>query len=141
MEARAVAAHQGRKRSLAGPPVPRHAAVPRLPRARRDLGMGESRDANDPRDQLRAMNKEARAEFEDMEMTDTGGQEHASRDDREGRPEAPAERRAGADPSSRATREQDDSERPRVPEGGDASPASPAPPGASRNANGSGDGG
>lgn len=75
--------------------------------------MGESRDANDPRDQLRAMNKEARAEFEGAEMTDTGGQEHASREDREGRKEHPGAQRA--------------------PEGGDAAPD------ASRKAGGSGD--
>lgn len=45
--------------------------------------MGESRDANDPRDLLRAMNKEARREFEGTEQADTGGQEHASRADRD----------------------------------------------------------
>jgi hypothetical protein len=50
--------------------------------------MGTSRDANDPRDQLRALNKEERAQFEGEEADDTGGQEHASRADREGaRPE------------------------------------------------------
>jgi hypothetical protein len=36
----------------------------------------ESRDANDPRDLLRAMNKEARAEFEGEEAGDTGGRSH-----------------------------------------------------------------
>ena len=48
--------------------------------------MGESRDANDPRDQLRGLSKEERAEFERDEANDTGGQEHASREDREGLP-------------------------------------------------------
>jgi hypothetical protein len=78
--------------------------------------MGESRDANDPRDQLRAMNKQARAEFEGAEQFDTGGQEHASRADRdrdrareEGAHEAAAER---------ATREQSGADRQRVPAGG-----------------------
>lgn len=52
--------------------------------------MSESRDANDPRDAMREMRKEARAEFEREEAGDTGGQEHASRADREG---TPAERR------------------------------------------------
>ncbi|WP_041448538.1 hypothetical protein [Anaeromyxobacter sp. Fw109-5] len=46
--------------------------------------MSESRDAKDPRDQLRAMNKQARAEFEDEEQGDTGGGEHATRAEREG---------------------------------------------------------
>ena len=59
--------------------------------------MAESRDANDPRDLLRALNKEERAEFEDEEAGDTGGREHASPDDLEGRPagreaRTPAER-------------------------------------------------
>jgi hypothetical protein len=48
--------------------------------------MGESRDAKDPRDQLRAMNKQARAEFEAEEQAATGGGEHASRAEREGVP-------------------------------------------------------
>jgi hypothetical protein len=47
-----------------------------------------SRDANDPRDQLRAMNKEARAEFEGDEADDTGGRTHASEADRRGIPAA-----------------------------------------------------
>jgi hypothetical protein len=80
--------------------------------------MGTSRDANDARDQLRAMNKEARAEFEDEETRDTGGAEHASRAEREG---VPAKRRAAGDTgSSRATREQDDADALRVPGGGGA---------------------
>jgi hypothetical protein len=53
--------------------------------------MGESRDANDPRDELRAMNKQARSEFEREQEGDTGGQEHASRADRDA---LPAERRS-----------------------------------------------
>lgn len=35
--------------------------------------MSESRDANDPRDLLRAMRKEAEGEFEAAEARDTGG--------------------------------------------------------------------
>ncbi len=46
--------------------------------------MGESRDANDPRDQMRGMRKEALAEQEGEEQHDTGGQEHASAAEREG---------------------------------------------------------
>jgi hypothetical protein len=53
--------------------------------------MGTSRDANDPRDQLRALNKEERAEFDEAERDDTGGQEHASRAERDGaRPDGPS---------------------------------------------------
>ena len=52
----------------------------------------ESRDANDPRDLLRALNKEERAEFEDEEADDTGGREHASPDDLAGRPARPEPR-------------------------------------------------
>lgn len=48
--------------------------------------MSESRDANDPRDTLRALRKEARSEFEETEAADTGGQEHASVRDREAVP-------------------------------------------------------
>ncbi len=40
--------------------------------------MSESRDANDPRDLLRAMRKEARDEFEREEAGDTGGREHVT---------------------------------------------------------------
>jgi hypothetical protein len=60
--------------------------------------MGESRDANDPRDQLRAMNKQSRAEFEEAERADTGGQEHESQADRESEEETHREaaRAAGA---------------------------------------------
>ncbi len=46
--------------------------------------MSESRDANDPRDQMRGLRKEERAAFEREEACDTGGQEHASSEDREG---------------------------------------------------------
>ncbi len=46
--------------------------------------MSESRDANDPRDQMRGLRKEERAAFEREEASDTGGQEHASSEDREG---------------------------------------------------------
>ncbi len=80
--------------------------------------MSESRDAKDPRDLLRAMNKEARAEFEGAEMTDTGGQEHASRSDREGAPEGQHERE-GAGRVARPAPGRDDSEAPRGPDGGE----------------------
>jgi hypothetical protein len=81
--------------------------------------MGESRDANDPRDQLRAMNKEARAEFEGSEQSDTGGQEHASRADRERVPARAREEGAHEAAAERATREQSDADRQRVSGGGD----------------------
>jgi hypothetical protein len=45
--------------------------------------MAESRDARDPRDELRAMNKQARSEFEAEQQGDTGGGEHATRAERE----------------------------------------------------------
>ncbi len=77
--------------------------------------MGESRDQNDPRDLLRAMNKEERAEFEGEEAEDTGGQEHASRADREGRPAGRRPVEAAAEGSARATREQEDAAPTRVP--------------------------
>jgi hypothetical protein len=48
--------------------------------------MGESRDANDPRDLLRGLRKEAEEEFEREERHDSGGQEHADRSGREGLP-------------------------------------------------------
>lgn len=72
------------------------------------VGDRTSRDANDPRDQLRAMNQRARQEMEDDEATQTGGQErpqHAA-------PDAEAD-------VTRATRDQDDSGALRVPSGGD----------------------
>jgi hypothetical protein len=59
--------------------------------------MGTSRDAKDPRDELRAMNKQARSEFEREQEGDTGGQEHASRADREGRGAERAEEDAGGE--------------------------------------------
>ncbi len=66
--------------------------------------MSESRDSNDPRDAMRGMRKEIEAELERAEAEQTGGQEHASRADREG---LPAERRveeqgdaAGGPPST-----------------------------------------
>lgn len=67
--------------------------------------MSESRDSNDPRDLMRGMRKEARSEFDATEASDTGGQEHASRDDRDG---VGAGRRAGEKSAgaARASREQ-----------------------------------
>lgn len=78
--------------------------------------MGESRDANDPRDAMRAMRKEARAEFERDEADDTGGQEHASRADREGIP-APRREPGEGTGSARSTREQSDEDTLRAPRG------------------------
>ena len=78
--------------------------------------MGESRDANDPRDAMRAMRKEAQAEFEREETKATGGQEHASREEREGLP-ASRRRAPGEEAVSRSTREQSDAEAPRKPQG------------------------
>ncbi len=46
--------------------------------------MSESRDSNDPRDAMRALRKEEREELDRAEAEQTGGQEHASRADREG---------------------------------------------------------
>ncbi|BDG01129.1 hypothetical protein [Anaeromyxobacter oryzae] len=92
--------------------------------------MGESRDANDPRDLMRAMDKETRAEFEEAEMSDTGGQEHATREDR-GQPERRAEERKRPGQIARATAAPDDSEA-RVPKGDVAT-------GADRDPGGSGD--
>jgi hypothetical protein len=43
------------------------------------MGDRTSRDANDPRDELRAMNKQARSEMENDEMGQTGGQERRQR--------------------------------------------------------------
>ncbi len=79
--------------------------------------MAQSRDANDPGDLLRGLRKQERAEFDREEAEDTGGQEHASREDREG---IPAERRAverAAEGSARSTEEQSDADALRVPRG------------------------
>ncbi len=55
--------------------------------------MAESRDSKDPRDELRAMNKQARSEFEAEQQGDTGGGEHATRAERAGAtPREPRER-------------------------------------------------
>ncbi len=81
--------------------------------------MGESRDANDPRELLRGLTKETRAEFEGEEADDTGGQEHASRADREGRAAGRRPDEAAAEGSTRATREQDDAAPMRVPRRGE----------------------
>lgn len=75
--------------------------------------MGESRDANDPRDAMRGMRKEAQAEFEREEASTTGGQEHASREEREGLPASRRHAGEREEATSRSTREQSDSEAPR----------------------------
>lgn len=72
--------------------------------------MGESRDANDPRDAMRGMRREAQAEFEREEATATGGQEHASREEREGLPASRRHAGRGEEATTRPTREQSDSE-------------------------------
>lgn len=97
--------------------------------------MGESRDANDPRDLLRAMNKEARREFEEAEQSDTGGQEHASRAERDRSPARGRDDGALGAGAERATRAQPDAGRPRTP-GGDQ-----ATGGAQRTAGGTDEGG
>ncbi len=81
--------------------------------------MSESRDSNDPRDAMRAMRKEANAELERAEAEQTGGQEHASRDDREGVPEARRDPALEEDTEAldRVTREQSDADVLRVPKG------------------------
>ncbi len=99
--------------------------------------MGTSRDENDPRDLMRAMRKEARAEFEGEEADDTGGRLRARQDalDRRGVPaeERPVE--AATRDMTEATRAQDDSDALRVPRadpttggGGDAAGGPPAEP-------------
>jgi hypothetical protein len=94
--------------------------------------MGTSRDEQDPRDLMRAMNHEARAEFEAEEAHDAGGASHQSRLDREGVPgdERPVE--AATRDATEATRAQDDADPLRVPRGeptgGDASGDPPAAP-------------
>lgn len=77
--------------------------------------MGESRDENDPRDLLRAMNKRARAEFEESQTGDTGGQEHARGQDRAGL--AAREEEDVARAGERVTREQGDARTLRKPAG------------------------
>ncbi len=81
--------------------------------------MSESRDSNDPRDAMRAMRKEAREELERAEAEQTGGQEHASRDDRAGVPEARRDPALEADTEEldEVTREQSDADVLRVPKG------------------------
>jgi hypothetical protein len=79
--------------------------------------MGERRGIDDRKGSMRELQREARAEFERAQRSDTGGQEHASRADREG---IPAERRpieAATRDVDRATAEQSDAERLRMPRG------------------------
>ncbi len=59
--------------------------------------VGERRGADRRRGMMREMQKEARIEFERAQQSDSGGQEHASKADREGipmqhRPPGPAKR-------------------------------------------------
>ncbi len=81
--------------------------------------MGESRDANDPRDQMRGMRKEVRAEQEGEEQHDTGGQEHASGAERRGEAASagsPAEAEMDRE-AARATLDQSDADALAVPRG------------------------
>lgn len=78
--------------------------------------MSESRDSNDPRDAMRQMSKETRAELERAEAGQTGGQEHASPPDRAGPAVARAEEEQGEE-IDRVTAEQSDADVLRVPRG------------------------
>ncbi len=81
--------------------------------------MGDSRDANDPRTPMKALQREADEELEFEEQHDTGGQEHASRAEREGKAaaaESPQEQ-ATAEEIARVTREQSDADALAVPRG------------------------
>ncbi len=81
--------------------------------------MGESRDVNDPRDQMRGMRKEVRAEQEGTEQRDTGGQEHASAAERRGEAasvESPDEAELDRE-AARATLDQSDADALTVPRG------------------------
>ncbi len=103
--------------------------------------MGESRDVNDPRDQMRGMRKEVRAEQEGTEQRDTGGQEHATAAERRGEAasvesldEAEMDREA-----ARATQDQSDADALAVPRGdagtgggGNAGRSEPPMPGEDR---------
>ncbi len=93
--------------------------------------MSESRDANDPRDAMRGMRKEARAEFEREEAGDTGGQEHATGADREGAPAARRPEEQAAEPARQADASSDAGAL-RVPRQApidDAGGVAPGPPG------------
>lgn len=92
--------------------------------------MGESRDANDPRDAMRSMRKEAQAEFEREEASASGGQEHASREEREGLPASRRHVGQGEEAATRSTREQSRSEPPKA--RGDPVTGSEPPPGEPR---------
>jgi hypothetical protein len=90
--------------------------------------MSESRDSNDPRDMMRGMRKEAQAEFDREEAGTTGGQEHASRAEREGTaPRREAQPDAGS--TSRSAREQPDASRGDPATGGGATSAPAEPSG------------
>ncbi|BDG08714.1 hypothetical protein [Anaeromyxobacter paludicola] len=48
--------------------------------------MATSRDANDPRDLMKGMRREAEREFEGSEAGDSGGVEHRGPEEQDGRP-------------------------------------------------------
>jgi hypothetical protein len=90
------------------------------------MGDRTSRDANDPRDELRAMNKRAREEMEDDETRQTGGQERPQRAaDDEGVPASSRSVENATRDLGEARREPDASGRPRGEESGLERPASP----------------
>jgi len=78
--------------------------------------VGERRGADRRRGMMREMQREARVEFERTQQSDSGGQEHASKADREGIP-AGHRLEAAARDRDEATRRQSDAEKLRVPRG------------------------
>jgi hypothetical protein len=79
--------------------------------------MGERRKIDDRKGSMRELQREARAEFERAQQSDTGGQEHASRADREGIPPGRRPIEAATRDARRATAAQSDAERLRRPRG------------------------
>jgi hypothetical protein len=79
--------------------------------------MGKRRGVDERRGSMRELQREARAEFEQTQQHDSGGQEHASRADREGIPAEHRRLEAAARDRDRATREQSDADRLRLPHG------------------------
>lgn len=92
--------------------------------------MGKRRGADERRGPMRGLAEEAREEFRRAEQADTGGQEHASRADREGA-SAPRPHEAGAGDRARAAPERSGAEGRRVPrgDGGGGAARGATPPG------------
>lgn len=78
--------------------------------------MAESRDANDPRDTMSGVRREALAEHDWEVQHDTGGQERATPAQREGEAVSPEEAEY-AESIARTTREQSDADALHVPRG------------------------